>query len=135
MGWRLPPRSRAATIAVVTVTAAPGIAIPLLGPIEVAQDGQPRTVGGRRQRALLALLAIDRGRVVPLDTLVDELWAGAPPDGAAVTIRSYVSRLRGTFEGSAELRAVASGYTLEIDPAFNAEFAAGQSMASDSAVR
>jgi DNA-binding SARP family transcriptional activator len=66
----------------------------LLGPVQAVRAGRDVPLGGPRQRAVLALLALDAGRVVPAGRLVDELWLGRPPPGAAKTLRSYVSRLR-----------------------------------------
>ena len=51
-------------------------------------------LGGVKQRAVLALLALDVGEVVPLDRLVDELWHDDPPEHATLGLQSYISRLR-----------------------------------------
>jgi hypothetical protein len=69
-------------------------------------------LGGRRQRALLALLALEPGRVISVDVLADELWNGDPPPGAATTLRSYASRLRRALGPDAVL-ARGHGYALE----------------------
>jgi len=92
------------------------IEIRLLGPVEAARDSDVVPLGGRRQRALLALLAVQVGRVVAGDRLVDELWAGEPPDGAETTLRSYVSRLRGALGDATPIRASAGGYALDAAP-------------------
>jgi DNA-binding SARP family transcriptional activator len=78
----------------------------LLGPVQAVQAGRDVPLGGLRQRALLALLALEAGRVVPAGRLVEELWLGRPPLGAAKTLRSYVSRLRSALGGG---EAVAAG--------------------------
>jgi predicted ATPase/DNA-binding SARP family transcriptional activator len=67
--------------------------IRVLGPVEALVGGERRSIGGRRQRALLALLAV-RGGPVGAERLAEDLWEGAPPAGAGTTLRSYVSRLR-----------------------------------------
>jgi DNA-binding SARP family transcriptional activator len=36
----------------------------ILGPLEVAADGEPLQLSGQKQRALLALLLLDANRVV-----------------------------------------------------------------------
>jgi len=70
----------------------------LLGPFEASADGQPITVGIRRQeRLLLATMLLDAGHVVPIDRLIDLLWAGDPPRSARSTIHTYVGRLRHTL--------------------------------------
>ena len=58
----------------------------LLGPVQVARAGCEVALGGPKQRAVLALLLLDAGRVVPAERLVEELWRGAPPPGAAKTL-------------------------------------------------
>src|ERR1700753_3169779 len=52
--------------------------IGVLGPLEVADaNGRPVRVGGHRVRALLILLALDTGRVIPTHALLERLWPGA----------------------------------------------------------
>jgi len=92
------------------------IEIRLLGPIELWRDGRAVAIGGRRQRSLLALLAIDVGRPIPAGRLIDEIWAGDPPEGAATTLKVYASRLRSTLGRSADLESVQSGYRLQVPP-------------------
>ncbi|WP_234391499.1 hypothetical protein, partial [Nocardia suismassiliense] len=54
----------------------------LLGPVMVeAADGTRVSVGGPRVRALLGLLALEAGRVVPMARLVDGVWGEDPPAG------------------------------------------------------
>ena len=62
----------------------------------------------------VALLVLEAGRVVPAGRLVEELWQGRPPPGAAKTLRSYVSRLRTALEPDAALTARAGGYVLSV---------------------
>lgn len=87
----------------------------LLGPLEVVVDGGNVEIGSRKQRMLLCALAAEPGRAVPADTLVEVLWAGAPPNSAAVTLRGLISRLRRTL-GAVGDRLVASrgGYLLRL---------------------
>jgi predicted ATPase/DNA-binding SARP family transcriptional activator len=96
------------------VTPAPVAEVRILGPVEaVANDGRVLSLGGPRQRALLALLALEPGRAVSADELAEELWAGEPPAGAAKTLRSYVSRLRSVV-GAELVEARAGGYRIEL---------------------
>jgi predicted ATPase/DNA-binding SARP family transcriptional activator len=88
----------------------------ILGPVEALVNGTPIPLGGPRQRALLALLLLEPGRIVAVDRLVDELWHGEPPEGASTTLRSYVARLRAVLAGNAEIKGGAGGYTLEVPP-------------------
>ncbi len=66
----------------------------LLGNLEVAIDGAPVDVGGTQPRTVLAMLLVGAGRVVPAESIIDALWGNQPPDSAAGTLQSYVSRLR-----------------------------------------
>lgn len=88
----------------------------VLGPVEVVAAGMKLPLGGRRQRALLALLLTTPRQPIPSDRLIDELWAGEPPDGSDTTLRSYVSRLRATLEGVVAIRAVSGGYAIDVEP-------------------
>ena len=74
--------------------------IGLLGPLEVADGaGRPVEVGGARLRALLILLAIEAGRVVTTERLIDGVWGDDPPSGAPNALQSLISRLRRTLPG------------------------------------
>ena len=88
----------------------------LLGPVQVARAGRETGLGGPRPRAVLALLVLQAGRVVPAGRLVEEVWRGSPPPGAAKTLRSYVSRLRPVLAPDAALEARGGGYVLSVDP-------------------
>ena len=66
----------------------------LLGPLEVVGDDGPIRLGGPRQRATLAILLLDANRVVPVERLADELYAGAPPVSAVTQVQRQVSELR-----------------------------------------
>jgi predicted ATPase/DNA-binding SARP family transcriptional activator len=94
-----------------------GVRIGMLGPFEVRDDsGRPITVGGARLRALLALLALNAGRVVTVDQLVDGLWGATPPTGAANALQSLVSRLRRSFPDTDLVRSSPAGYLLDLAP-------------------
>jgi predicted ATPase/DNA-binding SARP family transcriptional activator len=86
----------------------------LLGPVEAVRNGDRLPLGGRRQRALLALLLLEPGRPAAADWLVEELWQGRPPAGASTTLRSYVSRLRNVLGEEAPLTGGPGGYALEV---------------------
>jgi predicted ATPase/DNA-binding SARP family transcriptional activator len=88
----------------------------LLGPVQVVRAGREIRLGGPRPRAVLALLVLEAGRVVPAGRLVEEIWRGSPPPGAAKTLRSYVSRLRALLDPDATLAARGGGYVLGLDP-------------------
>ncbi|MEV4259706.1 winged helix-turn-helix domain-containing protein, partial [Spirillospora sp. NPDC049652] len=71
----------------------------LFGPLEAIAPGRGALdLGTRKQRALLAMLALEPGRVVSLGRLIDELWAGEPPAGATRTLQAYIAPLRKALE-------------------------------------
>jgi DNA-binding SARP family transcriptional activator len=115
---------------------APGLELRLLGPVQAARAGREVRLGGPKQRAVLALLLVDAGQVVPAGRLAQQLWRGSPPPGAAKTLRSYLSRLRGLLSPEAELAARGGGYairtgTAQLDtPRFERLAAAGQAALS-----
>jgi predicted ATPase/DNA-binding SARP family transcriptional activator len=92
----------------------PPVDIRLLGPIELRLDGRDVSIGGPRQRALLALLALRPGQVVGVDDLIEQLWAGEPTEGAETTLRSYVSRLRQAFEARVAIERTDRGYRMDV---------------------
>ena len=83
----------------------------VLGPVLV--DGVE--VAAPRQRALLAMLALDAGRIVGHDQLICGLYS-SPPAGAANALQSQVSRLRRTVPGLV-IEHHPAGYRLVAAPA------------------
>jgi DNA-binding SARP family transcriptional activator len=86
----------------------------LLGPLEVRSDGQTIAVGRGKQRALIAVLALNAGRVVPAERLIDELWGEEPPATASTALQVYVSRLRKSL-GESAIETREPGYLVEGD--------------------
>ena len=68
----------------------------ILGPVEVRDDDGPLMLGGRKQRALLAVLLLHGNQVLSTDSLISALWDDSPPETAATALQGYVSQLRGT---------------------------------------
>ncbi|MBM9505729.1 AfsR/SARP family transcriptional regulator [Actinacidiphila acididurans] len=67
----------------------------VLGVTEVRDDdGRPVPLGGGRLRALLTVLAVNAGRTVTPEELIDEVWAGDPPADAPGALQALVGRLR-----------------------------------------
>jgi DNA-binding SARP family transcriptional activator/DNA-binding CsgD family transcriptional regulator len=83
--------------AVEVVTEA-GLRVGVLGQLVATRDGTSLELGGPRQRAVLALLVLARGDVVPADRLVDALWGDATPPSATSALQAYVSHLRKRME-------------------------------------
>ena len=70
----------------------------ILGPLTATRGGVPLRLGTPQQRALLAVLVCQAGRVVTRDRLVDALWGDAPRHAALSSIRAHVSHLRSVLE-------------------------------------
>ena len=87
----------------------------ILGPLEVADEGEPLQLSGQKQRALLALLLLDVNRVVSTDRIVDALWGEEPPRTAATSLQNFVSQLRKLL-GSDVVLTKPPGYQLRIAP-------------------
>ena len=83
----------------------------ILGPLELVVDGRAIPLGGTRQRALLAYLALHPNDVVSPTRLAEAVW-GAPIDLNA--LRTCVSRVRKLLPEGASLDHVPGGYTLRI---------------------
>jgi DNA-binding SARP family transcriptional activator len=99
------------------------LTVHVLGPVEVHRDGRPLELGGPQQRAVIAHLAIDAGRIVSVERLIDRLWGDQPPRTPLGTLQSYVSRLRRALEQNRGAGAVpevlvseAPGYVLRLPP-------------------
>lgn len=56
-----------------------------------------RRLPGRQGRTLLAVLAWERDRAVPNETLAEILWDGDPPSAWKTALRALVSKLRGAL--------------------------------------
>ncbi|MFG2044581.1 BTAD domain-containing putative transcriptional regulator [Dactylosporangium sp. NPDC048998] len=72
----------------------------ILGPLEVVRTpGEiPLDLGARKQRAVLALLLLEPGRVVSFDRIIHGLWADEAPSSATGTLQAYISQLRRVLE-------------------------------------
>ena len=94
----------------------------ILGPLEVLDEGRAITLGGSKQRALLALLLLHANETLSTDRLIDELWGERPPANAAKTVQMQISRLRKALAGEAGNGSAGvvvtreRGYELRVDP-------------------
>ena len=87
----------------------------LLEPLEAHHDDRPVELGPRKQRAVLAMLALEVGRTVSADRLAEGLWGEAPPATAPKMIQLYVSRLRRVLDGNgASIVTRGRGYELRL---------------------
>lgn len=91
----------------------------LLGPVQMTVDGVSVPLGSRKQRAVLAMLLINRNRVVSVDALIDAAWDGLAGREARASLHSYVSALRRLLneagvDGRGVLAAAPPGYRLGV---------------------
>jgi YVTN family beta-propeller protein len=87
----------------------------LLGPIEARHDGRSIALGPRKQRAVLAMLALQVGRTVSADRLAEGLWGERGPPSAHKMVQLYVSHLRRLLEGKgAQILTRGRGYELQL---------------------
>lgn len=97
--------------------------IRLVGPLDVCIAGSRVDTGTPRQRAVLAVLAVDAGSVVSVDSLIDRVWGQAPPLRVREALQVYVARIRRRLRQAADDQAEhlllrrSPGYLLDVDPA------------------
>jgi DNA-binding SARP family transcriptional activator/basic membrane lipoprotein Med (substrate-binding protein (PBP1-ABC) superfamily) len=76
------------------------------------------SVGGPKQRAVLALLLLQADEVVSVERLIDEVWGDDPPPSAGHSLEAYVSRLRSILAGDGPtLVRHGAGYSLRLNDA------------------
>jgi SARP family transcriptional regulator, regulator of embCAB operon len=71
----------------------------VLGPLQICVDGAPIALGTPKQRAVLAMLLINRNRPVGTDALIEAAWEQFPPPDPRASLHSYVSNLRKLLGG------------------------------------
>ncbi len=92
----------------------------VLGPLEVWEGERQLSLGGGRQRALLAMLLLHANRVVPVDALTAALWGEVAPGRAEAALETHVAGLRRLLEPERDRRSPAmlaardSGYLLRV---------------------
>ena len=108
----------------------------LFGELEALDGGVPVPVRGAKQRALLALLALQRGQPVSADRLIDLLWADGQAANPANALQAQIGQLRRTL-GPAAILTTEAGYALAAGPdevdvvRFEQLVAKGQRLAAD----
>jgi DNA-binding SARP family transcriptional activator/tetratricopeptide (TPR) repeat protein len=95
----------------------------LLGEVQLLAAGRQLDTGTPRQQAVFAALAVDPGRPVPIETLVDRVWGDDPPAEARNVLYSHISRIRRLLkqvavlgDGAGRLDRRHAGYVLDLDP-------------------
>ncbi|HEX6525782.1 MAG TPA: BTAD domain-containing putative transcriptional regulator [Streptosporangiaceae bacterium] len=94
----------------------------LIGTVEIDSGGQVIEIGPPQQRLLAAALAVDAGRLVTVESLIDRVWDDAP-QGARRTLHVLISKMRRVLEhaGDREPDDVtvvrrSGGYVLQLSP-------------------
>jgi DNA-binding SARP family transcriptional activator/tetratricopeptide (TPR) repeat protein len=97
-----------------------GLEFRVLGPVEIGVGERVLDAGHARQRAVLAVLLLDAGRVVPAERLIDRVWGEDPPAAVRNTLYGYVARLRSVITAAGEdgvgLSRRQGGYVLAAEP-------------------
>src|SRR6516225_5857775 len=88
----------------------------ILGPFHLEDGGRQITIGGVRQRAVLAGLLLHANEVVPSEQLLVDLWGEDSPPSAANALQAAISRLRRVVPPG-RLTTTGPGYMLRIFPA------------------
>ena len=88
----------------------------ILGPFQLEDGGRQITVGGVRQRAVLADLVLNANEVVPSEQLLLDLWGEDSPPSAANALQAAISRLRRVLPAG-RLITTGPGYMLRLFPA------------------
>jgi DNA-binding SARP family transcriptional activator len=95
----------------------------LLGPVEIAASGRLIDVGPPQRCAVLAALAVDAGRPVTVETLIDRVWGDHAPERVRRALHAHIARIRYVLNHAgdpggrpAQLLRRPGGYLLEIDP-------------------
>ncbi|MEV6240920.1 BTAD domain-containing putative transcriptional regulator [Lentzea sp. NPDC051838] len=88
------------------------VLVRLLGEVSAEIGGKPVDLGTPKQRLLLAALAVDAGRAVPVDRLVARISGAEGTQRSRATLHSYVSRLRRSLGGQAGVERRSGGYVL-----------------------
>jgi len=88
----------------------------ILGPLEVVGEHGPLRLGGPKQRATLAILLLNANRIVSVDRLADDLYAGAAPVTAVTQVQRQISELRKTLAAANVIETRPPGYVLRLSP-------------------
>ncbi|MFE3170616.1 BTAD domain-containing putative transcriptional regulator [Amycolatopsis sp. NPDC059090] len=87
----------------------------VLGPLVALDDDRQLALGGAKQQKVLAALLMARGRVVPLEHLVDAVWEAEPPASAEKQVRNAVSNLRQVLSRHERtIESATGGYALAV---------------------
>ena len=86
----------------------------ILGPPDVVENGTSLSLGGPRQRALLALLLLRPNEPVSTDRLIDELWGADSPVSGPTAVQNQIARLRKVL-GADRVLTTQAGYAIRVE--------------------
>jgi DNA-binding SARP family transcriptional activator len=90
------------------------VLVRLLGPVKLLTSGRAVDIGPPQRRLVLAALAVDAGRAVPVDTLVDRVWGADAPERGRRALQAHLTRIRGVGPDLNVVRR-SGGYLLDLD--------------------
>src|SRR5690349_9779569 len=100
-----------------------GLRVRILGRLDACDGDAEIDLGGRRQRAVLAVLVLARGEIVPAERIADCLWGADLPGNVSGAVQSYVSHLRRRLQPDGVPRSrrgiiasAGSGYAVRLPP-------------------
>jgi SARP family transcriptional regulator, regulator of embCAB operon len=113
-----------------------GLGFGVLGPLQLSVECKPVPLATPKQRAVLAMLLINRNRPVPRDSLINAIWEDSPQPDPVHNLHVYVANLRRILgkagvDPRTVLASARPGYRLSVPDAaydlgrFNTEKAAG----------
>src|ERR1700760_2627662 len=88
----------------------------ILGPVTAYRGGESVSLGGERQRALLAVLLVHANETVSTERLVERLFGRSGSASQVNAVQVAVSRLRRALGDGAMLLTRRGGYALELEP-------------------
>ncbi|PXX59762.1 DNA-binding SARP family transcriptional activator [Nocardia tenerifensis] len=98
----------------------------VLGPLSVEHQGKSNVPSAPKLRTVLAMLLVHSDQVVPVSSLITDLWDELPPASGLTTLQTYVLNLRKYFVGVTGMSATEvakqilitrpGGYLLHVEP-------------------
>ena len=93
--------------------------VSLLGAVELYAGGERVAITAVKQAAIVAMLALDAGRVVSLDRLIDGVWGDDAPRTVRSSVQVHVSQVRRAIAARSDADVIVSGqsgYVLRVEP-------------------
>jgi len=91
------------------------VEVRFFGEFEALERGVPMPVPGVKQRTVLALLELHRGKPVSADRLIEALWGDRQVANAANALQAQIGQLRRTLGATAIVTSEAGGPGCRLD--------------------